>query len=1182
MKRAALEFDPKAQLLRILEDYPGGQLVSEAVQNAEDGGASQFTLLLDLRHHAIEHQAIAGPAFVLIDNGRGFSEREWTSLRAVNKSEKRSSPSEIGAFGMGSRSYFHYSDVTLVASRGQYGGIDPLKVLPGRHGGWHVSLSEGEIRAEADVLFSPTVAGLCEGFDRMQRGALIRLPLRREQDVLREQEQSDDGQPLAPEITVARAEELFAQWAESAPRLLLFLTSMRRVSFYRWRSGAAQPELVADTNKKYLRGGPRPRLPPSLPDNVTRTYATLREHIVDLSASARAALSATQEAVVRVELSQPAPQGASSSVSAIDWFVCERLDFITPSVLDAMRKGCCSHATPVIPVVGIAMPLTADGVPFVGVPYCFLPIGQMRTGLPVQVNGSFRPTPNRRELWLPGEELDGNHEKFALWNEVLMNDAVPALWLEALRNLASAGIATTAGGIATTAGRQFDILSVLPDLAAVDNVWRPCAEKLYTLISGEPLLPHSGSRQWVMPREALGVVAPAALASQVKGVMRLYERCPDPALREQVALVSASAAPSAQAASTSRANCVVTLPKHVLDGCERFSALRRVRIDHVLRCVLRADRSAFEGPTAVDQLRPILLALMSYAGQAPFSSAEHGEWRGELADVPWVETSGGATVKLSAAFAPSDALAKWQLGVVGSNTAQLGASDAATTLAGIAWGLKPGLSWADCVAEAQMIEKDRDRPLAERVAWAERLIKYLEHSFGTVGLFGPCEDEEATKCRALLSAIAFCPAVEPSGRFDSAASLCLRSPLSMQSSSNAPFVWAVEPRAKVSATLLRFAKLSVEVVVRQIIALSAMPAPCAEASVLSQHLLSAARRLSQFPPAELSPLSDSELGARLREAAWVPGMGGGKMGGGDQLRFFPPGRVAHQLHGDLWPRFGRLPDDWRAGLSTFLQTLGVKQTLSAAVLAAELRDVAGEGQHSKRFALSIRMAAELAAALEAGAVAPDEVFVPTTDGRLLPAAHVFINDAPWHSRAAGAATLLHEAVSPADGKRLGCSSVREELARLCEEEGEVEGEVFGQSERLSTRIENLLLKYNDEKDLFVEQCVTPPPTPTPPFVVALWTTRSDAASAPPCAACRTATTPALPRFSSCSTTAPTTRCRSSRLGTRLCRALHLSWRARAPSMTTTSCGSGSSAARRSASSLRRPVALGSGSTPCTT
>ena len=39
----------KAQLLHILEDYPGGQLLSEALQNAEDGGASEFALLLDKR-----------------------------------------------------------------------------------------------------------------------------------------------------------------------------------------------------------------------------------------------------------------------------------------------------------------------------------------------------------------------------------------------------------------------------------------------------------------------------------------------------------------------------------------------------------------------------------------------------------------------------------------------------------------------------------------------------------------------------------------------------------------------------------------------------------------------------------------------------------------------------------------------------------------------------------------------------------------------------------------------------------------------------------------------------------------------------------------------------------------------------------------------------------------------------
>ena len=100
MKRAALNFDPKAQLLHILEDYPGGQLLSEALQNAEDGGASRFTLLLDLRCHRVEKHAIGGPAFVLVDNGTGFGAREWKSLLNVSKSEKRSSPGEIGSFGV--------------------------------------------------------------------------------------------------------------------------------------------------------------------------------------------------------------------------------------------------------------------------------------------------------------------------------------------------------------------------------------------------------------------------------------------------------------------------------------------------------------------------------------------------------------------------------------------------------------------------------------------------------------------------------------------------------------------------------------------------------------------------------------------------------------------------------------------------------------------------------------------------------------------------------------------------------------------------------------------------------------------------------------------------------------------------------------------------------------------------
>ena len=36
---------------------------------------------------------------------------------------------------MGSRSYFHYTDIIAVMSRGKYAGIDPLDVTA-RDGGW--------------------------------------------------------------------------------------------------------------------------------------------------------------------------------------------------------------------------------------------------------------------------------------------------------------------------------------------------------------------------------------------------------------------------------------------------------------------------------------------------------------------------------------------------------------------------------------------------------------------------------------------------------------------------------------------------------------------------------------------------------------------------------------------------------------------------------------------------------------------------------------------------------------------------------------------------------------------------------------------------------------------------------------------------------------------------------------
>jgi hypothetical protein len=199
MEDDGLVVDVIPVLQSILVDYPGGQLLEEALQNAEDSGAETFSFLLDLRHHEGVDPRLAGPAFVLLDSAKGLQDREWDSLRNLYNSKKRDNPSEIGQYGMGSRSYFHYSDVIQICSNDIYQGLDPLKCVKS-HGrtraGWRVRMSATDLepnaqarQREARQLFFSLPPAL-----RPDCGAAFRLPLRREEDV-----NTEDG--LGPFMT---------------------------------------------------------------------------------------------------------------------------------------------------------------------------------------------------------------------------------------------------------------------------------------------------------------------------------------------------------------------------------------------------------------------------------------------------------------------------------------------------------------------------------------------------------------------------------------------------------------------------------------------------------------------------------------------------------------------------------------------------------------------------------------------------------------------------------------------------------------------------------------------------------------------------------------------------------------------------------------------------------------------
>ena len=137
--------------------------MSEGLQNADDAGAGRFSLMLDKRNRA-NLQAAQGPvstpgrarvpllshtnceSMVMYDDG-GFREEDWESLQNIYASVKADKPKDTGQFGMGSRSFFHYTDVLQIVSGETYVLMDPTWIAF-KDGGRMEDLAHGRFYGE--------------------------------------------------------------------------------------------------------------------------------------------------------------------------------------------------------------------------------------------------------------------------------------------------------------------------------------------------------------------------------------------------------------------------------------------------------------------------------------------------------------------------------------------------------------------------------------------------------------------------------------------------------------------------------------------------------------------------------------------------------------------------------------------------------------------------------------------------------------------------------------------------------------------------------------------------------------------------------------------------------------------------------------------------------------------------
>ena len=253
-----MKVDVRAAINNILEQYPDGQILSEALQNAEDVGAGTFRIVLDLRTHDVESDPTCkgvnrdycrGPAFVLIDDGAGFRSQDWGALYKIFGSHvSKHTPGDIGRFGMGTRSYFAYTDVITVVSNGQYRTLDPLELSGStRWKHWAVDV-EANMPNEAAVFHFPTF-----GIETLAdvKGAIFRLPLRPEKYKQVDKNHGGFGPAVSPEDARNKMHRYVAQLA----RQMFFLSNVRTIELWQWDAGAGAPTrlgCVSSGGREYL------------------------------------------------------------------------------------------------------------------------------------------------------------------------------------------------------------------------------------------------------------------------------------------------------------------------------------------------------------------------------------------------------------------------------------------------------------------------------------------------------------------------------------------------------------------------------------------------------------------------------------------------------------------------------------------------------------------------------------------------------------------------------------------------------------------------------------------------------------------------------------------------------------------------------------------------------------------
>ncbi|XP_052818384.1 sacsin-like [Mya arenaria] len=478
------------QLRGILAEYPdGGQILKELIQNAEDAGARDVSILLDAGRTnrdagdkaPVYTKFFQAPA-LCVYNDAVFTEQDWEGITMIYSSIKEEDKSKVGRFGLGFKSVFHITDYPCIISGDKMLLIDPQQPtdrvnaffeIPLMHDPWE-GLDMNDFYNGLGGYFGVDQRMISDGHFN---GTLFWFPLR------------ERASPLSDTLYDERKIlDLLDGLKSEAPSILIFLRNLESLTVFTAKECYQRTSTFGthEHNRK------RPSFHVRIKDAEHQVRHAREEFIAKMDTNSSDVTSMTDYCIE-----------VTTDGQVTDYYWAVLNYFVGTSASGQFLTLINDKDISMSPCVSIAVSLDQSRQQFEGHIYCFMPLpkeGSKLTGLPFHVNGFFALSQNRHHLkWVTDEQkMQKIYDKNVLWNQYMVTEALPktfkAIYLYLVHRAQRNG------------NPNEDIMNInrlIPDFPNVLDKWRQFMFNALSLVKSEKIFFCRHLNAWIPLQQSI-------------------------------------------------------------------------------------------------------------------------------------------------------------------------------------------------------------------------------------------------------------------------------------------------------------------------------------------------------------------------------------------------------------------------------------------------------------------------------------------------------------------------------------------------------------------------------------------------------------------------------------------------------------------------------------------------------